>query len=961
MFTQNWLVRSMFVLGLVCALLGAMLPAVPAAQAAASEQDAGNEAWDNRFGLPGVQDSAVEAIAVAANGDIFVAGRFTEAGNQTVNQVARWDGEQFHPLGEGLKGGTPYAIVADGNDLYAVGSFTSAGYESVNGIARWDGAAWSAVGSGEGAKGPYGDSYGVWLRAAAIYDGKLVIAGEFRSVDGVPAMNIAAWDGTSWSPLGGGVHGPADYSIAEVRTLLTVGNVLYAGGEFELADGVWHEINGELVPEQAVTVNSIAAWDGAQWSPVGSGVHLVDGSTQPGKVMALAYGANKLYAGGYFNRAGGKTVNYVAQFDGAAWNGLGSGVRPVEFSTDTPIDALAFANNMLYVGGSFTAAGGKNIDLLAAWDGAAWNEVAGGIDNEGYDRVYSLAIAPGGLVAGGLFRVMRDTMVNNVALLTGGGWQALGQGVSTDYGDMPGKPYALASDGAGNVYIGGEFTRLGGVPARNIGMWDGAAWHDLGDADSYVAALAVGDGYLYAGGNFTQIGGIAAARVARMNLQTGQWSALGSGINGSVNALAYSGGTLYAGGAFKSAGNVTAEDVAYWDGAAWHPFGARYRIFEVGDQGGEVGTFVNALAVAGDSVYIGGHFQTIQFGTNTADLSTFVVVHNVVEWNAATDQWAFVGAPQMPGVTTGGFSGFGTDVYALAVVGNSLFIGGAFNQAGGHAANGGLARWDRAAGAWVSIEGSLGGLADAHVRGLAAAGADLLVAGKFTSAGAAAARYVARFDTVTNGWASLGSGLRWYNDIYTKANVVLAAPGGVYVGGDFDRAGEHGSLGFARWGGALNAPNLTPAQGATLVDEGVKAIFPAGAVAEPGFAVFDRTGQAAHALPGGWAGLYGMRAGITTLSGHQLWQTAQPYTVQAPFTDAQLAAAKIKDPAGLRLVAWDGAAWQIISSCSGCGVDLQAKVVTGATDRLQPLALVGPVEDEQEEVGNQLYLPVVVR
>jgi hypothetical protein len=957
---RNWLVRSVIVLGVVCALVGATLPAAPRAWAAENVVDAGDEAWDNRFGLPGIQDSAVEAMAVAANGDIFVAGRFTEAGNRTVNQVARWDGEQFHPLGEGLKGGAPYVLVADGDDLYAVGSFTSAGYESANGIARWDGAAWSPVGTGEGAKGPYGDSYGVWLRAAAIYDGKLIIAGEFRSVDGVPAMNIAAWDGANWSPLGGGVHGPADYSIAEVRTLLTAGGLLYAGGEFELADGVWSEINGELVPEQAVTVNSIAAWDGAAWSPVGGGVSLVDGSTQPGKVMALAYGANKLYAGGYFNRAGGKTVNYVAQFDGAAWSGLSSGVRPVEFSTDAPIDALAYADNMLYVGGSFTAAGGKNIDLLASWDGAAWNEVAGGIDNEGYDRVYSLAIAPGGLVAGGLFRVMRDTMVNNVALLSDGAWQALGQGVSTDYGDMPGKPYALASDDAGNVYLGGEFTRLGGVAARNIGRWDGAAWHSLGDADSYVAALAIGGGYLYAGGNFTQIGGVAAAHVARMNLQTGQWSALGSGINGSVNALVYSDGILYAGGAFKAAGNVTAEDVAYWDGAAWHSFGNKYRIFEVGDQGGEVGTYVNALAVAGDSVYIGGHFQTIQFGTNTADLSTFVVVHNVVEWNAATDQWAFVGAPQKPGVTSGGFSGFGTDVYALAVVGNSLFIGGSFNQAGDLAASGGLGRWDRAARTWVSIEGSLGGLGDAHVRGLAAAGADLLVAGKFTSAGASASRYVARFDTATNGWVGMGSGLRWYNDIYTKANVVLAAPGGVYVGGDFDQAGGHGSLGFARWIGALNAPNLTPNQGAVLEDDGVSATFPAGAVAEPGFAVLDRTGQAAAALPDGWAGLYGMRVGITTLSGKQLGQTVQPYTVRASFTDAQLAAAQIDNAADLRLMAWDGAAWQPISTCGGCGVDLQTKTVTGATDRLLPLALAGPVGGEQGE-SNYLYLPAIQR
>ena len=167
----------------------------------------------------------------------------------------------------------------------------------------------------------------------------------------------------------------------------------------------------------------------------------------------------------------------------------------------------------------------------------------------------------------------------------------------------------------------------------------------------------------------------------------------------------------------------------------------------MGDRGGgRAGTYVNALAVVGDNVYIGGHFQTIQFGTNTADLSTFVVVHNVVQWNSATDTWGWVGLPAKPGVTTDGYSGFGTDVYALAIVGNSLFIGGKFNQAGGHpAATGGPARWERAAEEWVLIDGSIGGMDGAHVRALAPSGGDLLVAGKFTNTGAAQARYVALF------------------------------------------------------------------------------------------------------------------------------------------------------------------------------------------------------------------------
>jgi hypothetical protein len=405
-----------------------------------------------------------------------------------------------------------------------------------------------------------------------------------------------------------------------------------------------------------------------------------------------------------------------------------------------------------------------------------------------------------------------------------------------------------------------------------------------------------------------------------------------------VNALAYSDGVLYAGGAFKSAGNVTAEDVAWWDGATWHAFGGGYRIFEVGDQGGEVGTYVNALAVAGDNVYIGGHFQTIQFGTNTQDLSSFVVVHNVVAWNSATQQWGWVGTGADPGVTTNGFSGFGTDVYALAITGNSLFVGGQFNKAGGMAVTG-LARWDRAAGQWVSIEGSLGGAGfdDIHVRGLAPAGGDLLVGGKFTSAGAAPARYIARFNTANTQWSNLGSGLRWYNDRFTKANVVLAHPSGVYAGGDFDQAGGKGSLGFARWGGALGAPNLTPAQGGTVQAPGVKAIFPAGAVAEDAVATLARTAQPAAPMPQEAAALYGVQPAITTMSGKQLSQTAKPYNVEATYTDAQLAAAGIADAGTLKLYVWNGTVWQAISN----GVNKQARTVTGATNQVRPLVLAG--------------------
>ncbi len=116
------------------------------------------------------------------------------------------------------------------------------------------------------------------------------------------------------------------------------------------------------------------------------------------------------------------------------------------------------------------------------------------------------------------------------------------------------------------------------------------------------------------------------------------------------------------------------------------------------------------------------------------------------------------------------------DAYALAIVGNSLLIGASSTRPAVPPPTGGLARWERVAEQRASIDGSLGGVDGAHVRALAPSGGDLLVAGKFTTTGAAQARYVARFNTATNQWVGLGSGLRWYNDLYTTAYTVLGLP-----------------------------------------------------------------------------------------------------------------------------------------------------------------------------------------
>jgi len=147
---------------------------------------------------------------------------------------------------------------------------------------------------------------------------------------------------------------------------------------------------------------------------------------------------------------------------------------------------------------------------------------------------------------------------------------------------------ATFDDGSGGgpaLYAGGSFTTAGGVAANRIAKWNGSSWSALGSGmnNNSVRALATfddgsgGGPALYAGGVFTTAGGVTATFIAKWNGSS--WSALGSGMNNTVQALATfddgSGGgpALYAGGEFTTAGGVVANLIAKWGCEAGGLFG----------------------------------------------------------------------------------------------------------------------------------------------------------------------------------------------------------------------------------------------------------------------------------------------------------------------------------------------------------------------------------------------------
>ena len=72
-----------------------------------------------------------------------------------------------------------------------------------------------------------------------------------------------------------------------------------------------------------------------------------------GTVNAIAVSGTDLYVGGAFTDAGGApNADYIARWDGSAWQALGGGLNRSVF-------AIVVSGTDLYVGGAFTDAGGN--------------------------------------------------------------------------------------------------------------------------------------------------------------------------------------------------------------------------------------------------------------------------------------------------------------------------------------------------------------------------------------------------------------------------------------------------------------------------------------------------------------------------------------------------------------------------------------------------------------------------
>ena len=544
----------------------------------------------------------VDALAVMANGDLAVGGRFTQAGVVNANRIARWNGTTWSTFGIGMDNNVRGLYTMPNGDLIAGGIFLHAGAVAANRVARWNGSAWAAMGSGFGA-----DVIGF-----TVWNGDLIAGGVFSGGSG---NRVSRWTGTTWQALGSGLNAAATSFVTLPNGDLAVGGIFgIAGGTQIWGVAAWNgstwsqlgaglnnnqvysiirDVNGDLLAAGQFSVNgsSVARWNGTTWSGIGA-------AAQGGTKTLAAFPDGTLYMGGVFETANGARANGVARLDAGVWTALSPNVGP-----SSPVQSIGvLPNGKVIVSGVFDAASGlANTQNLAVWNGSGWEALTAGA-NLGYVETFD--IAPNGdLIAAGPFSKLGGVTANGVARWNGTAWAPVGGGIASS------GVYTAKALTNGSIVVGGGFASAGGVSGtKGLAKWNGSTWSGFGPGaitgqfDAVAVIKELPGGELLIGGNFANVGGAPASNIARWNGTS--WSALGAGIGGSGSSVStiarMANGEIAVGGWFSSAGGQPSNSLARWNGSAWSDM----------SNGLGSGASINELGVtpAGDLV-AGGYFS----------------------------------------------------------------------------------------------------------------------------------------------------------------------------------------------------------------------------------------------------------------------------------------------------------------------------------------------------------------
>lgn len=244
------------------------------------------------------------------------------------------------------------------------------------------------------------------------------------------------------------------------------------------------------------------------------------------------------------------------------WENMTSGVAYGTVHTIEPDD-----QGNLFVGGSFSIAGGLQESYFAKWDGSSWGTSPGATAGFG-GWINDLAWAnDGNLYATGDFEsawILDD--LGHIAGSNNGGkhWYAMGEGFS--YLGL-----ILMTDVYGRLYAGGHFGSADGQYVNGLVRWHEDHWENFEPSMYFDVKGMVADknGVFYGAGYFysNELGIDASHGVVRYD--GNEWIHFGEADHIIADIALDTAGNVIVVGTFWNIDNVEAYHMAKWDGEIW--------------------------------------------------------------------------------------------------------------------------------------------------------------------------------------------------------------------------------------------------------------------------------------------------------------------------------------------------------------------------------------------------------
>jgi len=613
---------------------------------------------------PNANDVVYSVILSADSTAVYVGGNFITIGAQARNRLAAISiGSAQASAWDPNANGIVRSLLQSGTTLYVGGDFSTIGGANRDRVA--------AISTSTGTATSWDPDADNSVRDLLLSsDGELLyVAGDFTSFNAgvdtrnrLAALRISDATATNWDPsadaqvrsmifssveqamyFGGAFNNTGGQGLTGLVGFLVsppVTSINPAGGGFKTADlpaTVALSCVADGASNSCVDINystNGSAWTAAGAGPVNvalSGTTLLEyysidneavKESQKSAVYVVDDTAPQTTASpstGILSTLTGAKVTLTCVDSGTVTNASALTTVP---ETNGNVNAMLVENDILYIGGSFTAvdpsganvarAGLAAIDLATGTVVSNWNPGVAGAS----PIVHAMALATDGnsIIVGGEFTSVASTSRNRLAAI-GIVESSVSYAVATDWNpDVTGVAvYALLVSSSGEIYAGGDFSSVGGVARSNVVSINpttalAAVWSPT--TNGAVYSLFLFGQNLYLAGAFTTVDSSLRNGLAAIGVDSAIVEDWNPQPDATVRTMVGSAGTLYVGGdftGFGGAGGVTRNYLAAIDlfdasiDASWNP-----------DANGSVRALLKS--VNGDLLYVAGDFSSFNAG-----------------------------------------------------------------------------------------------------------------------------------------------------------------------------------------------------------------------------------------------------------------------------------------------------------------------------------------------------------